>query len=311
MPLLRTALLQVSRNEKIKDLMLRVPITRDVVRRFVPGETMDQCLDAIRELTGKGLLVSVDCLGEDTTDPEMARHVVEQYTKLLRRLADEGLADRVEVSVKLSALGQFLGAEGEELAHDNALAIARAARDAGTTITLDMEDHTTVDSTLRMLDRLREEYPWVGCVLQAYLYRTEQDVRTHAVEGQRIRLCKGAYDEPETVAFRERAKVDASYVRCLRLLMESPAYPMIATHDPRMIEIAQDLAVRNGRDADSFEFQMLYGIRTQEQERLASLGHRVRVYLPYGTDWYGYFTRRLAERPANVVFFLRSFLGRR
>ena len=173
-----------------------------------------------------------------------------------------------------------------------------------------MEDHTTVDSTLGILGTLRAEYPWVGAVLQSALHRTEADARDLAREGSRVRLVKGAYAEPAAVAHTAKSEVDEAYLRCLRILMDGSGYPMVATHDPRMIEAARSMAIVRGRSADDHEYQMLYGIRTSEQERIAESGSRMRIYLPYGADWYGYFTRRLAERPANLAFFLRSLLAR-
>jgi proline dehydrogenase len=174
-----------------------------------------------------------------------------------------------------------------------------------------MEDHTTVDSTLAALAELRRDFPRTGAVLQSYLYRTEEDVQALAVKGSRVRLVKGAYKEPASVAHQDRHEIDLAYVRCLRTLMRGDGYPMIGSHDPRLIEIARRLAERYGRAPDSYEFQMLYGIRDAEQRRLvAEENLRVRAYVPYGSDWYGYFMRRLAERPANLVFFLRSFTTR-
>ncbi len=225
-------------------------------------------------------------------------------------MADAGLADIAEVSVKLSAIGQFLGADGEKIAAENARSICEAAGAAGTTVTIDMEDHTTTDSTLSVVRELRADFPWLGTVLQAYLHRTEADCRDLAYEGSRIRLCKGAYAEPESVAYAEPAEIDKAYVRCLRILMAGSGYPMVATHDPRLVEISLALADRYGRTKDTFELQMLYGIRPAEQARLAALGHRMRVYVPYGSDWYGYLVRRLAEKPANLRFFARSLVSR-
>jgi proline dehydrogenase len=173
-----------------------------------------------------------------------------------------------------------------------------------------MEDHTTTDSTLEVLRELRSDFPWVGAVLQAYLFRTEADCRDLAVEGSRVRLCKGAYKEPASVAFSSRGEVDRSYVRCLSVLTAGAGYPMVATHDPRLVAIAGALAVRHRRTPADHEYQMLYGIRPDEQRRLAGEGETVRVYVPYGSQWYGYLMRRLAERPANVGFFLRSLLSK-
>ncbi len=230
--------------------------------------------------------------------------------ELLQQLSQAGLTSsgQVEVSLKLSALGQSLGADGHQMAMTNAREICRAAANAGTIVTLDMEDHTTTDSTLDSLRELRQDFPWVGAVVQSYLHRTESDCRDLAYEGSRVRLCKGAYNEPESVAYQDKRDVDKSYVRCLKALMAGGGYPMVASHDPRMVEIAGVLADRAGRADDSFEYQMLLGIRPDEQRRLSDSGSTVRVYLPYGDQWYGYLVRRMAERPANLVFFARSVL---
>jgi proline dehydrogenase len=178
------------------------------------------------------------------------------------------------------------------------------------TVTVDMEDHTTTDSTLGIVRELRKDFPDTGAVLQAYLYRTEADCRDLAYSGSRVRLCKGAYSEPESVAFKDTNEIDRSYVRCLKILMAGDGYPMLATHDPRLVQIGQRLATDNERALGSYEFQMLYGIRPMEQQRLANLGHLMRVYVPYGTDWYGYLIRRLAERPANLTFFARALVSK-
>jgi proline dehydrogenase len=307
--MLRRALLGVSRSKTIKKATTRTPIARHVVQRFVPGETADDAMNASRQLVGAGLLVSIDHLGEDTRDTKQADAIVFAYLDLLERLSRAGLTGSTEVSVKLSALGQNL-VDGEKIGLENAELICDAARTAGTSVTVDMEDHTTTDSTLGILREVRKDFPNTGAVVQAYLHRTEADCRDLAYAGSRVRLCKGAYDEPESVAFRDRHEVDRSYVRCLKILMAGEGYPMLATHDPRLIEIGQRLAADRGRALDSYEFQMLYGIRPTEQQRLANLGFRVRVYLPYGTDWYGYLVRRLAERPANLAFFARSLISK-
>jgi proline dehydrogenase len=264
----------------------------------------------IRGLVERGQLVTVDHLGEGVTDPADAAATRAAYVALLDRLDVLGLAHAVEVSVKLSALGQALPRDGDRIALDHAAAICAAAARVGTTVTLDMEDHTTVDSTLGILATLRREHPWVGAVLQSALRRTEADAADLAHEGSRVRLVKGAYAEPATVAYATKAEVEEAYVRCLRILLAGPGYPMVATHDLRMVEAARAIAVVHGRVPDDHEFQMLYGMRTREQDRIAASGERMRVYLPYGADWYGYFTRRLAERPANLAFFLRSLISR-
>jgi proline dehydrogenase len=236
---------------------------------------------------------------------------VQAYLDVLAALSQRGLTRHAEVSVKLSAIGQALPQQGDKIALENARTICRAARNAGTTVTLDMEDHTTTDATLATLRELRKDFPETGAVLQAYLRRTESDCRALAYEGSRVRLCKGAYDEPESAAFQSTLDVDKSFVRCLKVLLAGQGYPMIATHDPRMVKIASTLASRNNREAGSYEFQMLYGVRPEEQRRLTAAGETVRVYIPYGAEWYGYLMRRLAERPRNLTFFLRSLISKK
>jgi len=306
--MLRSVILAASRSSRIERLVETAPFTRDVVRRFVAGTTTDDALRVTRQLVDDGLAVTIDYLGEDTLTGEQATAVRDEYLHLLDSLAEAGLTSRAEVSVKLSALGQRFD---ERMAVDHARAICSAAEAAGTTVTLDMEDHTTTDSTLDILAELRKDFPRTGAVLQAYLRRTEADCRDLATPGSRVRLCKGAHKEPESVAFQSAREVDRSYVRCLNILLSGPGYPMVATHDPRLIAIAEDRARWFDRAPDEFEFQMLYGVRPEEQARLAAAGYTVRVYLPYGTDWYGYLMRRLAERPANVAFFLRALASRR
>jgi len=305
-------LLQASRSDAIRSLVETAPVSRQVVRRYVPGTDPLDAVRASEELLAQGLTTSLDHLGEDTAHPEQAHAVRDAYVTVLRLLNEVDLTQggRVEVSVKLSAVGQALGADGEKIALENARAICEAAAAAGTTVTLDMEDHTTTDSTLAVLRELRQDFPWVGAVLQAYLHRTESDCADLATAGSRVRLCKGAYKEPPSVAFQGAAEVDLSYVRCLKVLMAGTGYPMVATHDPRMVAIAGALAVKNRRTSGDHEYQMLYGIRPEEQRRLAADGQTVRVYVPYGQEWYGYLMRRLAERPANVAFFLRSLASR-
>ncbi|MGH3451509.1 MAG: proline dehydrogenase family protein [Haloechinothrix sp.] len=308
--MMRSGLLSASRSARLRDFVEHTPLTRPVVDRFVAGGTVDHALRSTAALAADGLRVTLDHLGEDTTDLAQAHATVAAYESLLGALAGAGLARAAEVSVKLSAVGLVLGRDGETIALDGARRICAAAATAGTTVTLDMEDHTTTDSTLAILRALRPDFPSIGVALQAYLHRTEEDCRALATQGSRIRLCKGAYREPDSVAFQEKTDVDRAYVRCLRVLMGGGGYPMIATHDPRMISIAGALAGEFGRGPGDHEFQMLHGVRPDEQRHLVREGGRVRVYLPYGRDWYGYFMRRLAERPANVGFFLRSLATR-
>lgn len=309
--MLRQPLLMLSRSTTVKNAVTAMPVSSSIVNRYVPGESTESAVDATRALVDRGMQVTLDFLGEDTLDRDQADRVVGAYLELLSALSAANLSRSAEVSVKLSAIGQALPGDGEKLALDNARTIAHAARNAGTTVTLDAEDHTTTDSTLTILQDLRKDFPETGAVLQAYLYRTEADCRDLAYEGSRVRLCKGAYKEPDSVAFQDRAEVDRSYVRCLKILMGGHGYPMIATHDPRLVDIAGALATRYDRPQGSYEYQMLYGIRPDEQQRLLDAGEDVRIYLPYGSEWYGYLMRRMAERPSNLGLFLRSLVSRK
>lgn len=294
---LRALITAASRNETVRHLVATAPITRDVVTRFVAGESTTAAVEAVRTLN---LPVTLDYLGEDTKDKAQAEKTVQAYLELLDALHAAKLATNAEVSVKLSAIGQALD---ESLALTNASRICAAAEQCGTTVTLDMEDHTTTDSTLRVLDELRRTWPSTGAVLQSYLHRTLEDCERLAKAGSRVRLVKGAYAEPPEVAFQDSHEVDLNYVRCANVLLAGEGYPMFATHDPRLIEIIGERA--RWYDKTEFEYQMLYGVRPEEQKRL-----RARVYVPYGEQWYGYLMRRLAERPANVTFFLRSLVSR-
>ena len=305
---LRQGLMGLSKSERVRDLVERAPMSRDVVRRFVAGDLTADAVHAAGSLDLTGRMSTIDHLGEDTLELRQAQDTRDAYLSLLSALGEAGLTQggKAEVSLKLSALGQALPSDGAKIALEHAREICQGAAHAGTTVTLDMEDHTTTDATLEALRELRQDFPSVGAVLQAYLHRTEADCRDLAREGSRVRLCKGAYEEPESVAFQGKADVDRAFVRCLKVLMAGQGYPMIASHDPRLVEIAGALAHKQDRAADTFEYQMLYGIRPEEQKRIADRGDQMRVYIPYGQEWYGYLIRRMAERPANTMFFLRS-----
>ncbi|KAB2350322.1 proline dehydrogenase family protein [Actinomadura rudentiformis] len=307
--MLRSGLIAASRSSACRAVVEGTPVMRPVVDRFIAGPGVDDAIRVVRDLAGDRL-ISLDHLGEEILDHTRAEHTVEAYRMLLRRLHDECLADTAEVSVKLSALGQALPVDGDKIALENTRRICEAATAAGTTVTVDMEDHTTTDSTLEIVRSLLADFPGTGVVLQSYLKRTEADCADFSALGSRIRLCKGAYDEPASVAYQDKSQVDVSYVRCLKILMRGKGYPMVATHDARLIAIAARLAEEAGRTPKDYEFQMLFGVRPRLQELLADQGLRLRVYLPYGTEWYPYFMRRLGERPANVAFFLRALLGR-
>ena len=305
--MLGPVILAASRSDRMRRLISAAPVTRPVVDRFIPGETVDDVVPIVQDLTDRGLEVTLDVVGEDITTPEQAAAARDAYLELVERLGELELGTRAEMSVKLSLFGQAL-ADGHELALANIRPVVEAAAAIGTTVTLDAEDHTTLDSMFAIHEELRKDFPQTGCVIQAYLYRTEADARRLADAGSRVRLVKGAYKEPAEVAYQQKSEIDKAYVRILRILMDGEGYPMIGSHDPRLISIAQELARRASRKPDEYEFQMLYGIRSDEHLRLAAEGHRMRVYTAYGTDWYGYFMRRLAERPANLLFFGRSIL---
>ncbi|MEU9105486.1 proline dehydrogenase family protein [Streptomyces xanthophaeus] len=305
--MLGPVILAASRSDKMRRIVSAAPVTKPVVTRFIPGETVDQVIPIVEDLTRKGLEVTLDVVGEDITTVEQSYAARDAYLELIEHLKALGLGETAEMSVKLSMFGQALEG-GHELALANVRPVVEAAAAIGTTVTLDAEDHTTLDSMFAIHEELRRDFPQTGCVIQAYLFRTEADARRLAAAGSRVRIVKGAYKEPAEVAYLDKAEIDKAYVRIMKILMDGDGYPMIGSHDPRLIAIAQELARQAGRKLDEYEFQMLYGIRSEEHLRLAAEGHRMRVYTAYGTDWYGYFMRRLAEKPANLLFFLRSMI---
>ncbi|MET8026621.1 proline dehydrogenase family protein [Streptomyces avermitilis] len=307
--MLGPVILAASRSDRMRRFVSAAPGTKQVVARFIAGESVDQVVPVVQDSAAKGLEVTLDVVGEDITTRAQAYAARDAYLELIGRLKELDLGTQAEMSVKLSMFGQALDG-GHELALANVRPVVEAAAAIGTTVTLDAEDHTTLDSMFAIHEELRKDFPGTGCVIQAYLFRTEADARRLAASGSRVRIVKGAYKEPAEVAYQQKSEIDKAYVRVLRILMEGEGYPMIGSHDPRLISIAQELARRAGRKLDEYEFQMLYGIRSDEHLRLAAEGHRMRVYTAYGTDWYGYFMRRLAEKPANLRFFARSMLTR-
>jgi proline dehydrogenase len=300
---LRPAILAAARSKRLGVAARALPGSRAVVGRFVAGVDADDALAASRELIAAGLRVTLDHLGEDTVDRGQAEQVVTAYEQVLTLLGDAGLTGEVEVSLKLTAVGLDLD---PALARDAAHRVVTAAAAVGTTVTIDMEDHTRTDATLAMVAELRGEHPDVGAVVQAYLRRTEADCADLAGPASRVRLCKGAYAEPSSVAYQSREEVRSSYLRCLGVLMRGAGRPLVATHDPVLIAEAGRMAAAAGRGDDDFEYQLLHGVRPAEQRRLAATGATVRVYLPYGEEWYGYLMRRLAEKPANLALFARA-----
>ncbi|WP_238005650.1 proline dehydrogenase family protein [Dactylosporangium sp. AC04546] len=304
--MLGPVLLRASRSTRLRSAVEANGITRKVVNRFVAGEEDDAAVTAARHLHARGLTTTLDFLGEDVTDHAGARAVRDRYLALLLRMHEAGAAEVAEVSVKLSALGQALPGDGHTIALSHVREICVAAEAVACQVTLDMEDHTTVDSTLEIAGLLRSEFPTTGTVLQANLRRTPSDLAALSRSGVRVRLVKGAYREPKGVAHQRKAEVDEAYAHGLRVLMASTCYPMIATHDPVMLREAVTAAARYDRSASDWEIQMLYGVAGRLRDEYATQGCQVRIYVPFGTDWYGYFMRRLAERPANLTFFLRA-----
>ncbi|GAA5042347.1 proline dehydrogenase family protein [Nocardia callitridis] len=312
---LRPVILAAANSARMREFITKVPVTAAVVRRFVAGETRAELLDAVDALRRGGRMVSVDYLGENITEADQADAVVAEYVSLINELASRyspALASTevapVEVSVKLSALGQALPGAGKDLATENLRIICTKAAQAGVWVTVDAEDHTTTDATLATVRELREEFPLLGVALQAQLHRTATDCHELAGPDSRIRLCKGAYHEPVDIATHRGRDVTDSYLRCLAILMCGDGYPMVASHDPVAINAAERLRLETRRETDGFEHQMLYGVRESEQARLVHAGATVRVYVPYGDAWYRYLTRRLAERPGNLRFFLRALV---
>ncbi len=278
-------------------------VGRSVARRFVAGETLEEALAAARRLQQAGMSVSLNHLGEEVTDPKAAAQALEDYRVCLTAIASEGID--ANLSVKLTQLGMGFDPEAAEAALAE---LAAAAGAANTTITIDMEDSRWTEQTVAMYEKVQRSAGNLGLALQAYLYRTVDDLRRLLPSGGHIRLCKGAYAEPPTLAWQSAGEVDDSFASLLPPLMAcEEVYPAIATHDERLISLTRNLAV--SRTA-AFEYQMMYGVREPLQGRLVADGFRVRVYVPYGSHWYPYLTRRLAERPANLMFFVRALIGR-
>ncbi len=302
---MRALLLRLSESKRLAPLMMHSSASRRVARRFVAGETLDAAVEAAREVNRRLQLASLDLLGENVSDEAGARRAAEGYLAVFDRIAQERLD--ANVSLKLTQLGLDLS---EGLCLELLEKIVAHATSQGNFVRIDMEGSAYTQRTVEIAKRVRAKYTGVGTVMQAYLYRTEQDVQDLLAAGCRLRLCKGAYKEPPDVAFPKKFDVDANYVKLMKTLLPSGIYHGIATHDPAMIEATKDFAREQNIKRDQFEFQMLYGIRADLQEKLVRDGFRVRVYIPYGVDWFPYFMRRLAERPANVAFFLRNLLPR-
>jgi proline dehydrogenase len=303
--MLRRLLLYLSQAGWARNIITQWGIARRVARRFVAGETLDEAVAATRALNARKLAVTLDYLGESVHHAEDTQEVVQTYRAMLQRIHQDGL--QATVSLKLTHLGLDIS---EELCLTNLRLILTDAKQYGIGVTIDMESTAYTDATLRIYRTMRDEYDFtnVGTVIQAYLRRTEDDMRELGAEGSHVRLCKGAYLEPPELAFPAKSDVDANFVKVMRQYLQTPGFLCIATHDEKMIQAAESAVRETG--AKRFEFQMLYGIRSARQDSLAAAGYPVRVYVPFGSAWYPYFMRRLAERPANLWFFARSVFSR-
>jgi proline dehydrogenase len=299
--MLRTILLELAKSSRLRRWITSNATTRRMASRFVPGEELASAIEAARASNRAGMTVSLDHLGENVGTREDADRARAAYTDTLERISAEGVD--ANVSLKLTHLGLDLG---DEFCACQLRGVVRRAEELSNFVRVDMEGSAYTDRTLRLVRQARSESSSVGTVIQAYLNRSEEDVRSLIGMGCRIRLVKGAYKEPSTIAFRSKKDVDANFIKLMKILLPSGIYHALATHDPKMIEAAIRFAAEQNITKDKFEFQMLYGIRTDLQQRLVQQGYRVRVYIPFGKDWFPYFMRRLAERPANLIFFARN-----
>jgi proline dehydrogenase len=305
MTMLRRTIIAVSERPSVSRFVRSSPLARRLVDRFVAGESLDTAIAAALALKQDGLTATLDQLGEDIASPEQAKAAVSSYTEILRRLAAAGLEPNI--SVKLTMLGLEFD---RELAFSNMVTILEAASEVNGFVRIDMEGSAHTEVTMNVFTDLHDRFPKeVGIVIQAYLRRAEDDVRAMIARGARVRLVKGAYAEPESVALQQMSDIRQNFLTLMMLLMDDGTYPAIATHDNALIEATSAYAAEKGYQPERYEFQMLYGVRRDEQRRIAIRGQRMRVYVPFGTEWYPYFTRRIAERPANALFVLKNLRG--
>jgi proline dehydrogenase len=299
--MLRTLLLELAKSSRLRRWITSNGTTRRQAQRFVPGEGLAPALEAARSCNRSGMTASLDHLGENVVTREDAERARASYTEALDQIAAQGID--ANVSLKLTHLGLDLGGE---FCAEQLRIVTRRATGLRNFVRVDMEGSAYTDRTIQIVKQARAETDAVGTVIQAYLYRSEQDIHDLLAIGCRIRLVKGAYKEPSQIAFPGKRQVDGNFIKLMKILLLSGTYHAIATHDPNMIEATIRFAAEKDITKDKFEFQMLYGIRTDLQSRLVRQGYRVRVYIPFGKDWFPYFMRRLAERPANLLFFVRN-----
>ncbi len=299
--MLKESMLYLARQEGIRTFVIGNQATRRVARRFVAGETLEEAIDVAQKLNARHISVSLDHLGENVSDANEASATADEYVRTLDRIQASGV--EANISVKLTALGLDIG---DDVCRSNLIQVLQRAQDYNAFVRVDMEGSDYTERTIALVLDLHRQFPNVGTVIQSYLYRSPDDVAQLIDQGVRVRLVKGAYLEDPSLAFPHKADVDAQYVLLMRALLERGVYPAIATHDERIIEEAIHITRAQGIPRARFEFQMLYGIRRDLQERLAALGYNVRVYVPYGSQWYPYLTRRMAERPANLIFVMSN-----
>jgi proline dehydrogenase len=302
---LREVLLAASNSDRVESVVRTAGVTRKLMARYVAGNSVEDAASVAAGLVSDGLLVTLDHLGEESRNADQAARAVKTSLALLDALARRGIAKGADLSVRLTSMGLHVD---EKLARDNASRVCHAAGEVGATVTLDTEDAAVADLSFGVHAALLKDHPTTGVTVQSSLCRAEHHCRSLA--SSRVRLCRGALDAPASVAYSQIGDINRSYVRCLKVLMSGQGYPMVSTHDRRLLEVAAALAVLNEREPGGFEYQMAYGVRPSEQQRLTALGAQVRVRVPYGVDWYSHLTRHLAGRPANLGLLARSLVGR-
>jgi proline dehydrogenase len=303
--MLKGTLLYLAQNTTLRDFVTRNRATRAVSRRFVAGEALDSAIEATRTLNLRGMHVSLDHLGENVSDAKEAASAAQDYITILDRIKQTGVD--ANISIKLTALGLDIS---QEACEQNTYRILEYAQQFPIFVRIDMEGSAYTERTVDITLRMHKQFEHVGTVIQSCLYRSKKDIEQLIAQGVRVRLVKGAYKEPKTVAFQQKSEVDHNFVRLMTMLLLRGNYPAIATHDEAIINATCKFARDNGISKSAFEFQMLYGIRRDLQEKLLSQGYNVRIYVPYGSQWYPYLVRRLAERPANLLFVLSNAIRR-
>ena len=301
--MIKGLLLYMSESPGIKKFSMKFRVSRSVARRFVAGEDIDDAMVAVRKLNEKGCSATLDYLGENVTTAEEAAVACTEYLRALSHIRKSAVNSNV--SLKLTQFGLAID---EELCRQNVEQVVKRAADVNNFVRIDMEGSPYTDATLRVFSALRRVHENVGIVIQAYLFRSEKDIEEMLKLKSRIRLCKGAYKEPPEISFKKKADTDANYVKLMKILLKSGIYHGIATHDPNMIQATKTFVTAEGIGKEQFEFQMLFGIRRDLQDQLIREGYNLRVYVPYGGEWYSYLMRRMAERPANLMFVLRNML---